>query len=68
MINLTLFLSDYQQGSDLLKEGDYSSAIIRFESLIEMLDNNKDTISDYKELKECFNNNIEGCKLLMKGF
>ena len=29
---------------------------------------NKDTISDYKELKECFNNNIEGCKLLMKGF
>ena len=68
MINLTLFLSDYQQGSDLLKEGKYSSAITRFESLIEMLDDNKDTISDYKELKECIKNNIEGCKLLMKGF
>ena len=68
MINLTLFLIDYKQGSDLLKEGKYSSAITRFESLIEMLDDNKDTISDYKELKECFNNNIEGCKLLMKGF
>ena len=67
MINLTLFLSDYQQGSDLLKEGKYSSAITRFESLIEMLDDNKDTISDYKELKECIKNNIEGCKLLMKG-
>ncbi|CCG56176.1 unclassified [Brachyspira pilosicoli WesB] len=68
MINLTLFLSDYQQGSDLLKEGKYSSAITRFESLIKMLDDNKDTISDYKELKECIKNNIEGCKLLMKGF
>ncbi|AGA66079.1 hypothetical protein BPP43_03945 [Brachyspira pilosicoli P43/6/78] len=68
MINLTLFLIDYQQGSDLLKEGKYSSAITRFESLIEMLDYNKDTISDYKELKECIKNNIEGCKLLMKGF
>ncbi|MBW5398860.1 hypothetical protein E6A47_02195 [Brachyspira pilosicoli] len=68
MINLTLFLIDYQQGSDLLKEGKYSSAITRFESLIEMLDDNKDTISDYKELKECIKNNIEGCKLLMKGF
>ena len=67
MINLTLFLSDYQQGSDLLKEGKYSSAITRFESLIEMLDDNKDIISDYKELKECIKNNIEGCKLLMKG-
>ena len=68
MINLTLFLSDYQQGSDLLKEGKYSSAITRFESLIKMLDDSKDTISDYKELKECIKNNIEGCKLLMKGF
>lgn len=68
MINLTLFLIYYQQGSDLLKEGKYSSAITRFESLIEMLDDNKDTISDYKELKECIKNNIEGCKLLMKGF
>ncbi|WP_281818887.1 hypothetical protein [Brachyspira pilosicoli] len=68
MINLTLFFIDYQQGSDLLKEGKYSSAITRFESLIEMLDDNKDTISDYKELKECIKNNIEGCKLLMKGF
>ena len=68
MINLTLFLIDYQQGSDLLKEGKYSSAITRFESLIEMLDDNKDTISDYKELKECIKNNIKGCKLLMKGF
>ncbi|SUW04320.1 hypothetical protein [Brachyspira pilosicoli] len=68
MINLTLFLIDYQQGSDLLKEGKYSSAITRFESLIKMLDDNKDTISDYKELKECIKNNIEGCKLLMKGF
>ncbi len=67
MINLTLFLIDYKQGSDLLKEGKYSSAITRFESLIEMLDDNKDTISDYKELKECIKNNIEGCKLLMKG-
>ena len=67
MINLTLFFIDYQQGSDLLKEGKYSSAITRFESLIEMLDDNKDTISDYKELKECIKNNIEGCKLLMKG-
>lgn len=68
MINLTLFLIDYKQGSDLVKEGKYSSAITRFESLIKMLDDNKDIISDYKELKECIKNNIEGCKLLMKGF
>ena len=67
MINLTLFLIDYKQGLDLVKEEKYSSAITRFESLIEMLDDNKDIISDYKQLRESINNNIAGCKLFMKG-
>ena len=67
MINLTLFLINYKQGLDLVKEEKYSYAITRFESLIEMLDDNKDIISDYKELRESINNNIEGCKLFMRG-
>ncbi|WP_297207707.1 hypothetical protein [uncultured Brachyspira sp.] len=67
MINLTLFLINYKQGLDLVKEEKYSYAITRFESLIEMLDDNKDIISDYKELRESINNNIAGCKLFMKG-
>ncbi|KLI18268.1 hypothetical protein [Brachyspira hyodysenteriae] len=67
MIKLRMFFIIYEKALDLVEKKEYDGAADKFESLLEMLENNKNVIEDYEELKESINNNIAGCKLFMKG-
>ncbi|CRF35391.1 hypothetical protein R4J17_11225 [Brachyspira intermedia] len=67
MIKLRMFFIIYEKALDLVEKKEYDGAADQFEYLLEMLENNKNVIEDYEELKESINNNIAGCKLFMKG-